>query len=454
MPKTIGRSDSTKRPSDRDAHRQANWAIWRAAITGDNPERIYAAADARRAMLGLPLPPNELALGGLALARLGSAKALMHEHPDLVADVDDLAMGVAGLLLWLHLTPAGTLPAAPSCWAGQTALRVIAPLAGIGEPVPPNRRDDPILPASLAMRQPDVRRPNRVALFQPPAHVLRGDSGWLPGFEHKAHVGPSLPLALYDLGAAPGDHTGRSPAANMALRVFVEGVMAVMERNFGLATDRPVSPEGVTLREFLTWFYGDRRPRPNEYWPVFMRAAEALDRHEARFPWHDPTTGKGGLRRVVTLTDIPRGPGALDDLVTLTVHLPPGSQSGPVINRPRLRYWGRKSEVAYRAMLGLAYRWFVPGVTRIPANRRKSHWLQSHEPDRYDPLSDDELIELCFPTSRHQNRRRLLQRAKAALRQMEAFGDLRIIGRRHLPPKPADRVTLDGTESDARWYGE
>ena len=386
-------------------------------------------------MLGFPLSHDRLALGGLALERLPATRELKAQHPDLLAAVGELPMGVGGLLLWLHLTPARKLPNALTEWAGRTALRVIAPMAGVGEPVPPNRRDDPILPASLAMRRPDTQRPNRVALFQPPAHVLRGDSGWLPGFEHKAHVGPSLPLALYDLGAAPGDHTGRSPAANMALRVFIEGVMAVMGRNFGLATDRPVSPEGVTLREFLAWFYGDRRPRPNEYWPVFMRAAEALDRHEARFPWHDPTTGKGGLRRVVTLADIPRGPGALDDLVTLTVHLPPGSQSGPVINRPRLRFWGRKSEVAYRAMLGLAYRWFVPGVTRIPANRRKSHWLQSHDPDRYEPLSDDDLIELCFPTSRNQNRRDLLQRAKAALRRMEHDGDLHIIGRRYLPPK-------------------
>ena len=46
---------------------------------------------------------------------------------------------------------------------------------------------------------------------------------------------------------------------------------------------------------------GPRRPRPNECWPRLMRAAAALDTMDARIPWHDPTTGRGGLRRVVSL---------------------------------------------------------------------------------------------------------------------------------------------------------
>ena len=84
-------------------------------------------------------------------------------------------------------------------------------------------------------------------------------------------------------------------------------------------------------------------------------------------PWRDSETGKGGLRRVVSLGDIPRGAHALDDTIGLVVHLPPGSRSGPTIQRSRLRYWGWKSEPAYRAKLALAYQWYRPGVTRIPA---------------------------------------------------------------------------------------
>ena len=57
-----------------------------------------------------------------------------------------------------------------------------------------------------------------------------------------------------------------------------------------------------------------------------MRAAEGLDAMDARVPWVDPETGRGGLRRVVSVGDIPRGPDALDDFVRVVVDLPPGSR--------------------------------------------------------------------------------------------------------------------------------
>ena len=42
-----------------------------------------------------------------------------------------------------------------------------------------------------------------------------------------------------------------------------------------------------------------------------MRAVEALDAMDARIPWHDPLTGRGGLPRVVSVGSIPHGPNAL-----------------------------------------------------------------------------------------------------------------------------------------------
>ena len=318
----------------------------------------------------------------------------------------------------LASTPAGK---------GWTVLAVAVVAGHVGNPVPANLRDDPILPTSLAMAAADSRH-GRLGLFSPAAHA--GPSGWLPGFERPVH-GPALPLALYDLGGA----ADRSPTPSVALRLFVESVITVMEGDREAATQHPVALQGVTLRELLAWLYPGRKPKPNEYWPVLMRAMQALDDHDARFPWSDPVTGRGGLRRVVSLADIPRGPDALDDVVRLTVFLPPGSAAGPVIDRQRLRQWGVKSAPAYRAMLGIAYRWFTPGVTRIPANRRKTHWLQAQDPDRYEPLTNDEIIDLCYPTSRNSSRRDLLRNARRTLAKMERTGDLRIIdGRRLLPP--------------------
>ena len=83
-----------------------------------------------------------------------------------------------------------------------------------------------------------------------------------------------------------------------------------------------------------------------------MRAAEALDAMDARIPWVDPDTGRGQLRRVVSVGGIPRGPGALDDVVRMVVDLPPGL--GPMVT-PTLGAWGSRSAPAYNALLNLAY---------------------------------------------------------------------------------------------------
>ena len=54
--------------------------------------------------------------------------------------------------------------------------------------------------------------------------------------------------------------------------------------------------------------------------------------------------------------------------------------------------------------------------------------------DAYEPLTDDDAIALTFPSSRHTNRRLLVRRAWSALENLEEYGELRIEGRRILPP--------------------
>ena len=107
-----------------------------------------------------------------------------------------------------------------------------------------------------------------------------------------------------------------------------------------------------------------------------------------------------------------------------------------LIDRPRLRHWGRRSEPAYRALLGLAYRWFRPGITRVPAaGRRGEHWLQVSDPSRYTSLTDEEAIDLCYPVTRDSNPRRLARRAWALMDRLAEAGDVRRKGRLILPPK-------------------
>ena len=286
-----------------------------------------------------------------------------------------------------------------------------------------NLRPDRILSAKLAMVGPSHKRAGR--LFRSAAH--RRGQLVLPGFEHE-HEGPALPLALYQLGE-DNLQRGGGPAAPLALRLFVEAVLAAPydERDAG----QPVVLQ-VTLRDLLDRLYpSPRRPRPNEYWPRLMSAVEALDSMDARIPWHDPETGRSGLRRVVSVGDIPHGPGALDDAVRMIVDLPPGSGPGPKVS-PTLGEWGAKSAPAYAAMLNLAYRWFDPGVTRYPVGGR--HWIQTHDPEQYPALSDADVVAITRPLSTRAARRNLVVEGWEVLRRLEDEGELRIEGRRVLPP--------------------
>ena len=182
-----------------------------------------------------------------------------------------------------------------------------------------------------------------------------------------------------------------------------------------------------------------------------MAAFEALESPEARIPWYDTETGHGGLRRIVNISDIPRGPGKLDDLISIVVDLPPGSGNGPQVS-DNLRYWGVKSAAGYRALLNLAYRWFEPGRTHYPVGRgRRRHWVQASDPDRYPALTDDELIALCFPTSARAARRNVVADARRVVRQLEQAGEVRVVEGpnnllRVLPPfaSPSAAVTLPG----------
>ena len=309
-------------------------------------------------------------------------------------------------------------------------------------PVEPNRRlTGRVIPGRLAMAE---QSNNPRMLFSPAAHAEYGPDGKqlvLPGFgdEHTPSPSPALPLALYDLGVGPTISRGR--AAPLALRMFVESVLSVPmhERERG----QPVAMS-VSLREFLQWLYPTRTPTPAEYWPKLMKAIEALDSWDARIPLYDPQTQRSDLRRVVSVSGIPREPGALDESVRIIVDLPPGSGNGPQVS-DRLRIWGLTSGPAYRLLINLAYQWHRPGTTIIPVRKRNPrHWVQVNDPSRYPYIKDDDLVALTFPSSAVQNRRVLLQRTKAVVAQLHEAGELRIINGKLIPPErrqPTDPMT-------------
>ena len=287
-----------------------------------------------------------------------------------------------------------------------------------------------IIPAELGMATQADRRAGNP--FSHAAHVGEGQLV-LPGFQTD-RTAPALPLQLYDLGLG-AVHAEKSTGAPLALRIFVESILAVSQQD--RRGEGPVVIS-MTLRDLLNRLYpGPRRPKPREYWPRLMKASETLDSTEARIPWYDPDIGRGGLRLVVSLVDIPRGPGALCDLVSIVVDLPPGSQNGPQVS-DNLGLWGLRHRREYRTLLNLPYWWHIPGQTVHPVGWRADgkglHWQRATDPDRYPAMSDDELVDIVFPTSGRARVSNLVGEARQVLKNLERAAELRIIKDKVLPP--------------------
>ena len=150
----------------------------------------------------------------------------------------------------------------------------------------------------------------------------------------------------------------------------------------------------------------DSRMSRRVFFERLMRAVEVLDSDAARIPWYDSKTGKGDRRRVVNLT---------------------GLHSAP----------------AYRALLNLSYLWYEPGRTHYPlGNRYGRRWVPSYDPEKHEPMTDVDLIGLCYPNAVvSRNRYRQLERSLEALQQLQEAGEVQIVPvgtsgreRRILPP--------------------
>ena len=296
------------------------------------------------------------------------------------------------------------------------------------------RSEKRIIPARVAMAPPGDRRAGN--LFSVAAHMEQGPDGHqvMPGFQHDRQA-PALPLALYELGLGSLRHQPRNASAPLALRLWVASILFTKQQdrhgNHAIALKIP-------LRQLLVELYpGPRKPRPTEYWPRLMRAVDALNSIDARVPWYDPETRKGGLWQVVTVRNIPRGPGSLDDDVIIEVLLPPGSENGPQVS-DNLPWWGWKSERAYRALINLAYWWHDPGVTVRPIGQRADgqgrFWDLTRTAKFYPTMSDEQLVQIVFPTSAKRHFRGLLSDAQRVLEQLRRAGELDIIDGKPLPP--------------------
>ena len=299
-----------------------------------------------------------------------------------------------------------------------------------------NLRGDTIVPR-IAMRDGGSTKADRLYLM--PAHVgteAAGQQAALFGFENERLSSriPVLPVNLYDLGVTAGEARGGHGGAPIPARMLVK--LAAAPSAFVRHGERFVTYK-ITLRDLRASLYPpqylDGRTRRQrsvaEIWPRIRESIRVINQ-EARIPLVEPGTGYGHFHHLLRINEN-FGRIDLDMPVHVVLDIPPEVQGG--VQLPiRLDMWGAESAPAYRALLGLSFMWHEPGRTHAPMGGR---WLRRTGLEPYEPLTDDDAIALTFPSSKVRNRSVLTRRAWTAIENLEEHGELRIEGRRILPPK-------------------
>ena len=258
----------------------------------------------------------------------------------------------------------------------------LAPLVAGWQERPPevaaNLRPDPILPAIRVSQTPERDYGQLLGGIVPdepsPALPLFPDSG--PPVRVRV---PLLELA----DAAGVVSMARGRGAPLDLRLVVEALLSVPpERR--TAETRIV----VSVAELLAGLAGDR-PRGGKL-DAWRRIRAALLAAGSRWiPWR-----AGGRWWPVRLRAEPGDRPALNDPVVLLVACPPGSASGPVIDREALRAAGRHSGPRYRTLIGVPTVAWIPGVTRFKVRGPGGLWIGDRH--RYVVLTEADRRRIVF----------------------------------------------------------
>ena len=302
-------------------------------------------------------------------------------------------------------------------------------------PVEPERRQG-IMPGSLAQVRGDDRRAGR--LFNIAAHKQtdpNGDQGALPGFVSERR-GPALPIELYKAGLDLNNpNTLKARGAPFLMRTIVE---AVLLSPIGQRTAKHGVVFSADARSFLSRMYPARIPSKATWQRALKDAMHYLPR--VTMPFIDFETGRGQIIAPVLIQAVPN---TLDDSIDFIVRLPTGNDSGPTPSE-NLHIYGAMRKQAYYALLNLAYDWWEPGRKRIPVNSSgKRHWLQSYALERYQPITNDDIIDLTAPLTANRNRRDAAAKGWATIKRLHYEGELQLVEHKRdrfiLPPMPAEK---------------
>ena len=274
------------------------------------------------------------------------------------------------------------------------------------------------------------------------ADLDQSQGQYLPGLRQMDR-GRSLPLLYWDLGRK---NMSRGRGAAPGLRLMIGCLMAYGREHWHDSGDMRIPLEELMR---MIWPETDlagktrRLPRTKQR-QAFYRATDALHSVAAMFP----DTERGKLIRLVTFQDLPLPlssgltPEELRQEVTVRIELPAGCESGPRIDRWLLPRLGVVSAPAYRLYLNLIALWWQPGRTR--RKNKAGAWFQSQDEKYYDPISDDQLIDMCNPNTTYRQRRNLKKGAFNAVHLLRRHNVLRITqSGKLLPAREATPVARD-----------
>ena len=266
-------------------------------------------------------------------------------------------------------------------------------------PVTPNRRNDPLMA---------VIRPIKVAvsLERETAQLMLGivhhgteekAMPLLPDVPDVLDQARSVPLlALADASGTPSMAQGRG--APLDLRLVVETTLSI-------DTDDRVLPAVAlpfTVEELRDALFPNGW-RVGRDWP---RMRDALLRAHTR---SIPIDSRGSRWFPLAIRQLPSETNMrLSDLIIMEVALPPGSKTGPVINRRELRQLGVTSSPMYRSYIAVHSLAWNPGVTRIVNPKtRKRGWAGN--PDAYPVLTlhDRRMIAFGPADTKHRSRKEI-----------------------------------------------
>ena len=258
----------------------------------------------------------------------------------------------------------------------------------------PNKRNDPLLPVirQIQVRVPLERQAAQLMLGLVTDNSEQKAMPLFPQFPDLPNQARRVPLlALADASGTPSRSYGKGAALD--LRLVVETTLSIDP------DDRVLSAIALVftveeLREGLfpnTW-------RKGRDWP---RMREALLRAHTR---SIPIDERGSQWFPLAIRQLPSEASMrLNDQIIIEVALPPGSKTGPIINRQELRQLSVESSPKYRAYIGVHSLAWEPGITRI-VNPRSNKRGWAGNPNAYPVLTLNDRRMIAFGPSDNKHR--------------------------------------------------